>query len=62
MSSFSIRISPLLLEVSVDCQHIKNRVCCVEHKINPDLTSISVTSHHSRKVQWLLALNTEGVY
>lgn len=40
----------------------KERLCCMEHKIDLDPTSISVTSYYSGKVQWLLGLNIEGVY
>lgn len=54
-SCFKIMIGPLLPEASMDRRSVKNRLCCVEHKIDPDPTSISVTSHHSGKVQryWL---------
>ena len=40
----------------------EEQLCCVEHKIDPDPISISVTSHYSGKVQWLLGLNIKGVY
>ena len=44
VSCFKIMIGPLLAEVSVDCESVKNGLCCVEHRIDPDPTSISVTS------------------
>lgn len=37
-------------------------LCCVEHKIDPDPTSINVTSHKSGKVQCLLGLSPEDIY
>lgn len=61
VSCFKIMIGLLLAKVSVDCENVKNGLCCMEHRIDPDPTSISVTSHHSRKVQRLLGLNTGGV-